>query len=654
MRKSSAQKKRDFHFRVGDIAPVPKVRNKKRRVNCRLDLALFLRSYFPALYYRPFNADQKRVIKSLQHSILTVGKSAEALPRGTGKTTIGIGAVIWATLYGHRFFPVIIGPSEDHAIEIISDIKSELEGNDRLFRDFPEVCYPIQKLEGRHARARSQHINGELTKIKWTSKMISFPIVDGSPVSGIIIRALGITSSIRGLKKGARRPDFVLLDDPQTRESAASVSQTKKREDTILGDILGLAGHNKSISAYMTCTVIFKGDLADIFLDNDLHPDWLGKRAKLIYAWPEDNPLWDKYDSKWREDQLKGDSSFQGATAFYKKNRAKMDAGVRVADKKLFDSTVELSAVQHARNLKLTAPDAFEAEYQNEPVSREFVIYEIDSKVVSSRCNDLSRLALDKGISLVVAFCDINFSALHWTLVGFRNDRTGFVLDYGKIPERGVLIKKNASDEEIKAKLHAGLGVYADRLNNLNLRIPIRAAGIDRGFRPSTVHNFARYTRTKFALTPAWGYASNKYQPGKNVVGAPGVECHMNSSQYGQYLAFNADHFQEMMQRGFLSQPGQSGSCSLYGKDWRRHQEFGEHICAKVLSDKAEGRDRIFYKFDMKVGADDHWGDALKGCYSLATWFLGEQTIESTVGGRGKTRKKRKAPRRKAKVQIED
>lgn len=656
MSKTSAEKKRDYHFRLGDISPIPKARNAKRRSRCRRNLSSFLRTYFPHLYYRPFSADQKRIIKTLQQSILEVGKSAEALPRGSGKTTIGEGAIIWATLYGHRCFPVVVGPHEEHAKSIINDLKAEFETNDRLLSDFPEVCYPIRELEGRHARARSQHVDGKLTNIKWTGTEIIFPTIEGSKVSGTIIKAVGITSSIRGMKHGVRRPDFVLLDDPQTRESAASVSQTKRREEIILGDILGLAGHNKAISAYMTCTVIFKDDLADTFLDNDLHPEWIGKRAKLVYAWPEDNPLWDEYDELWRGDQIQGDSTFKNATAFYKGNRKLMDQGIKVADKHLFDKSVELSAIQHARNLKLSSPDAFEAEYQNEPVSRQFLIYELDPKLVQSRVNNMPRLALDPEIRLVVAFCDINFIGLHWSLVGFRNDRTGFVLDYGRIPERGELIHRNANRAEIKRRLYDGLAVYAEKMNNLNLSVPIRAAGIDRGFEPQTVHNFCRYAKTRFAMMPAWGYASNKYQPGKNIVGKPGVECHLTQTQYGQYLAMNACYFQEMMQRGFLSRPGQSGSLSFYGRDGSRHSDIADHVCAKVLADKAEGKDRIFYKWDMKVGADDHWGDALKSCFALATWFLGDEVIESTVGGRGKTKKKRKRKqkRRKPKILIED
>ena len=651
---SNAEKKRAFHFRAGDISPIPKVKGKKRREKCRENFELFCKTYLKHLFYRPFSADQLDIIQGLEKAIKTGGKKAEALPRGSGKTTIGEAAAIWAALYGWRRFFVLIGSTDQLIEEIGKDIKIELETNPLLLADFPEVCYPIVRLDGRYARARAQHCAGTLTKMVWTGKQISFPMVEGSDVSGTIIRVTSITSAIRGMKKGKARPDFVLLDDPQTRESAESISQTDKREKTIQGDAMGLAGHDKMIAAYMTCTVIYKGDLADRYLDNELHPDWVGKRRKLVYAWPE-RKQWEEYDDLWKSDHIAGDSEFKSATEFYKANRAVMDRGVHIADPSLYDSPVEVSAIQHARNLKLADPGAFEAEYQNEPVSRAFLLYQLDSKTVRSRCNNLPKHKLDRSVRLITSFCDINFSGLHWAMCGFRNDRTAFVIDYGNIPGgREVLIEKNSNAAEIKRKIYSGLDRYTSYLNDLSLRIPIRAVGIDRGFQPETVHNFCNYKQTRYALLPAKGYGSTQYRPGRGLVGKAGVECHVNESQFGQYFAANSCYFREAVQRGFLSQPGQSGSCSFYGKDPARHSDIAEHICAESLTDKAEGRERMFYKWDMKPGAVNDWLDAVVGCYALATWFLGELTIESTVGGRGKTRRKRKAPRRKAKIQIED
>jgi len=51
------------------------------------------------------------------------------------------------------------------------------------------------------------------------------------------------------------RPALVVLDDPQTDESARSLSQCANRESVLAGAVLGLAGPGKKISGIMPCTV---------------------------------------------------------------------------------------------------------------------------------------------------------------------------------------------------------------------------------------------------------------------------------------------------------------------------------------------------------------------------------------------------------------
>ena len=75
----------------------------------------------------------------------------------------------------------------------------------------------------------------------------------GSPASGVIIGVAGLTGAIRGKKRKMRdgksiRPDQVILDDPQTDESARGVVQTAKRLRIVKGTVLGLAGPGKKIA----------------------------------------------------------------------------------------------------------------------------------------------------------------------------------------------------------------------------------------------------------------------------------------------------------------------------------------------------------------------------------------------------------------------
>src|SRR5690606_36577343 len=113
--------------------------------------------------------------------------------------------------------------------------------------DFPEVVFPIQSLEGIANRCAGQLYRGQRTHISWTAKEIILPTMPDSPASGAIIKVAGITGRIRGMKAKRAdgktvRPSLVVLDDPQTDESARSLAQCANRESILAGAVLGLAG----------------------------------------------------------------------------------------------------------------------------------------------------------------------------------------------------------------------------------------------------------------------------------------------------------------------------------------------------------------------------------------------------------------------------
>src|SRR5690606_37652164 len=206
-------------------------------------------------------------------------------------------ACIWAILYGQREFVCLIGSDDGQAMDMLDSIHMELDGNELLLVDFPEVVFPIQCLDGIANRCNVQIFQGERTHIGWTAKEIVLPTMPDSKASGAIIKVAGITGRIRGMKyKRADgqtvRPQLVVIDDPQTDESARSLSQCATRERVLAGAVLGLGGPGEKISGIMPCTVIRPGDMADNILDRDQHPEWNGERTKMAYAIPTDEQLW--------------------------------------------------------------------------------------------------------------------------------------------------------------------------------------------------------------------------------------------------------------------------------------------------------------------------------------------------------------------------
>jgi hypothetical protein len=162
------------------------------------------------------------------------------------------------------------------------------------------------------------------------------------------------------------RPSLVVLDDPQTDESARSLSQCATREGILAGAILGLAGPGKKISGIMPCTVIRPSDMADNILSRDKHPEWNGERTKMVYSFPTEEKKWQRY-GELRGESLRTYGDIRLATEFYTADREAMDAGAEIAWPERFNHD-ELSAIQHAMNLKLQDEAAFFAEYQNEPL----------------------------------------------------------------------------------------------------------------------------------------------------------------------------------------------------------------------------------------------------------------------------------------------
>ena len=380
-----------------DIGELPNVVDPERKKKCERDFRLFCKEYFPELFALEWSPDHLKVIKKVEQAVLHGGLFAMALPRGSGKSTITEVAAIWAMLYGHREFVVLIGATESAALELLDSLMTELEVNERLAEDFPEVTFPIRQLDGIANRCAGQLYHGERTRITWTSNEIVLPTIKGSKASGVVVRVAGITGRIRGMKYKrpdgrSVRPSLVVIDDPQTSESAGSLEQTRKRIRVLAGDILGLAGPGQKISGIMPCTIIRPGDMADIILNRQTHPDWNGERTKMVYSFPKNMKLWEQY-AEIRAEALRTEGNIQQATDFYAKHRAEMDEGAKVSWEARFNPD-EISALQHAMNLKLQDEVAFMSEYQNDPLPEDVGGEEIMS--IDAICQKINGLPHNK------------------------------------------------------------------------------------------------------------------------------------------------------------------------------------------------------------------------------------------------------------------
>jgi hypothetical protein len=576
----------------------------------------------------------------------------------THNTTLAECACLWAMLYGHRDFVCLIGSDEGHAQAMLESIKTELEANDLLADDFPEVCHPIRSLEGIANRCSGQLFNGKRTQIGWTASEIVLPTLEGSDASGAIIRVAGITGRIRGMKfkrpdGHTVRPSLVILDDPQTDESARSLSQCANRERIIAGAVLGLAGPGKKISGIMPCTVIRPGDMADSVLDRDKHPEWNGERTRMVLTFPTSEKLWDQY-ANIRADCLRAKGTIEDATAFYIKHRDRMDAGASVAWPDRYNHD-EASAIQHAMNLKLQDEAAFWAEYQNEPLPEDLGAEEqLTVDDIASKLNGLPRRRVPLGVDHLTAFVDVQGKLLYWVVCGWREDFSGFVIDYGTEPDQrrrsftlrdaSPTLQSVAPGVGLEGTILQGLNRLADRLlekpwqreDGAELRIDRFLIDANWGTSTDVVYQFCRSHKQAALLLPSHGrYVGASSIPFSDYKRKRGDRLGLNwrmpsvaGKRAIRHLVFDANYWKSFIHARLAVPLGDRSGLSLFGRDPHQHRLLAEH-CTAEYRVKTEGRGRTVDEWKLRPEAsDNHWWDGLVGC-AVAASMLGINLSEN-------------------------
>ena len=648
-RAEMARKSLEKSLEGRDIGDLPPVDDPERKEKCRLDFKLFCETYFPEVYQLKWSDDHLRAIAKIQKSVLEGGLFALAMSRGSGKSSLTETAAIWAMLYGHREFVVLVGASESAALEMLDSIKTEFEVNEHIAADFPEVAYPIQKLQGIANRCAGQLYHGERTRITWTANEIVLPTIAGAASSGVIVRVAGITGRIRGMKYKKPdgrtiRPEFVVIDDPQPSESAGSIEQTRKRVRVLAGDILGLAGPGKKISGIMPCTVIRPGDMAEQILDKLKHPEWNGERCKMMYQFPKNEELWNRY-ADLRADELREKGTFEEATEFYRQHREEMDEGAVVSwpDRHNYD---EISAIQHAMNLKFTDEAAFWAEYQNEPLPEDLGSDEqLTVDGIVNKLNGHSQRTVPVSANHLTMFIDVQKTLLFYVVCAWDDDFTGSVIDYGTWPDQrrrdfsladaNPTLQSKFPRVGLEGCLYGGLkSLTEDYLSREFTRddgaaMKVEKCLIDANWGQSTdvVYQFCRESAHANVIVPSHGkYIGASSKPMSEYKKAAGDRVGLNwrmpnirGKRAVRHVIFDANYWKSFVASRLLMAVGDRGCLSLWGRSGETHMLFAEHLTAEYRV-KTEGRGRKVEEWKMRPEAkDNHWWDGAVGCAVAAS-----------------------------------
>ena len=626
-----------------DIGDLPEVVNPERKATCRENFQKFCEQYFHEVFHLSWSDDHLKAIHRIEEAVLHGGLFALAMPRGSGKSSLAEVACLWSLLYGHREFVMLIGATESAALEMLDSIKTELEVNELLGEDFPEVVFPIHSLEGIANRCAGQLYHGERTRITWTSNEIVLPTIAGSPASGTVVRVSGITGRIRGMKYKRPdgrtvRPSLVVIDDPQTSESAGSLEQTRKRVRVLAGDVLGLAGPGQKISGIMPCTVIRPGDMAEQILSREKHPEWNGERTKLIYQFPKNVKLWEQY-ADIRADSLRETGTIQQATEFYAANREAMDEGALVAWAERYNRD-ELSAIQHAMDLKFQDEVAFWSEYQNEPLPDDLGSEEqLSVDMIIHKLNGLRLHSVPLNCNHLTMFIDIQKALLYYVVCAWSDDFTGYVIDYGAYPDQkrryfsladaNPTLQSVAPRTGMEGAIFSGLeklteaylGREFTRDDGAMMRIERCLIDANWGASTELVYQFCRQSKYSNIILPSHGRyigASSKPMSEYKKVAGDRVGHNWRMPNVAgrraiRHVVFDTNYWKSFVTSRLLVAMGDRGCLSLWGRDPERHLLFAEHLTAEYRV-KTEGRGRTVDEWKMRPEAhDNHWFDGLVG-----------------------------------------
>jgi hypothetical protein len=413
----------------------------KRREACRDDLERYYRTYFPRVFRGPFSRDHKKAIARIEDSERNGGLYALGMFRGGAKTSLFSRGQLHATSYQFRRFGVTISATNRDAFNIMRQQKAELWTNPLLIEDFPEICYPFTRLEDNGRRCKGQLWLGEPTHIQWEPDRLVFARIPDIMPNPAIIVSRAITGAIKGINYRAPdgmviRPDFVLLDDVQTRRSAKSLTATEDRVQTIDGDVLGLAGHDTPITAVMAITPIYEADLACIYLSREEKPEWRGETFPMVYRLPDAlDTLWEQY-RQIADDARKNDGDPQAATRFYAEHQAEMDAGAVVSWPE-GPCSGRLSVIQYAMDLYFRSRQAFAAEYQCKPLSTTTAPgLMLPAGQIAKKTSGLPMGMVPPDTAYLTSFVDAGKSYLFYMVTAWRKDFTGSVIEYGAWPQQ--------------------------------------------------------------------------------------------------------------------------------------------------------------------------------------------------------------------------
>jgi hypothetical protein len=618
---------------------IPAPANVARRLEAEADPIRWLSTYFASKVSEDWTEDRLAMVRSIIDAAMYGGDQAIAGPRGEGKTTLAMLTALYLMFLGLSCFPVVIGKNADKAIKEKKDLVEQLQQNELLLADYPEVCVPFQSVGAWASTARKQTCGGIPTNIALGPEFFAFPQIEADQIAGWpeglqpasrgqVLYCLGVDGAVRGTKHKSLRPTIAIIDDIEDREAAASDTQIAKNEEIIEQDIAGLGASAERISRVMLCTTQNRKCIAYRYTDPAQKPSWRGKRYRKMVCPPDNMAMVEEYIER-RRMRSKDDPDAREAFRFWKDSQASIEAGAVVSNKNSYSrkmhkdgEPLELSAIHAYYNrVADNGQKSVSTEIDNDPPEETGPQGQgLTAELVASRLSGLGKRQIPLGTIALTAAIDLGKYMCHWVAIAWLEGGAGCVVDYGVAEVANT--SKSLDNEASQPMIYRALLNWRDEL--LAKEFVDGAGGsrqvdfvlVDSGTFTDAAYEFCRQTGGKFH--PSKGLANYRQRKASSDDTIAGEHLHaqrFRSSQIWLY-ELDTDHWKRFAHERFLTPTFDEnnmlrrGSLSLYSLDGnRKHNTFAQHIAAEELvTEFKEGKGAKTYWRVLKD--NNHWLDA--------------------------------------------
>lgn len=640
---ADAQRKAESRASARDLA-IPDVLNRDRREACEADDCLWLKTYCADVFYNPFTPHQIKIIADCGEALKYGTQKCKAAPRGDGKTSIVKYLALKYALCRQVGFPLIVSATGPKSKKTLSSLKRRLASGaihnrqtnrftirSPIGEDYPLECCIAAYVDPWPSRARNVTANGRRSiHVEWGADMVILPTWEDREPLGPIVLALGITSDeLQGCNVYDQRPDFVMLDDLDSRDSLASEDGViaGKIEDAVDKTIAGLGGQSRRLGQFMLCTITSRAAAAFKYSDPTQKPAWSGERISAIIEWPERVDLWQTYielrqwgQGTFDENGRPVDVFGRRAHQFYLDNCEEMDRGAVLANPHNFErdllpdgTPTHVSALQRCYDyIADKGMDSFLTEHQNDPPEDDSIVDSgITPQLVQRQVSGHPQFIIPPGCTVLTHGCDVGKTkGFHWVVRAWRPDGTRFTIDYGNMDVIGA---KYGSDEGLERALYNAVLRRMDEFRDAQYctkdgeMITEALSLFDARWKTDTICKAVKAcglgVRAIMGIGQSAGCVSGRFRDivqennTRRKCGTTGAYEELHEGDYGKLWVVHcdADRWKEFEHDGWMTATDKPGCSFLYGEanekkellsaDQRAHELYAQHICGEVLAE---------------------------------------------------------------------